>query len=159
MLAVFTYLQEVINLIVKKGEVYYADLNPIIGCEQGGCRPVIIVQNNTGNLYSPTTIIVPVTARKRKKALPTHIKVKGAGLPKKSIALLEQLRTIDKSRLKEKIGEITQTSLNKIGKGLLISLGCFENRRCKNDWICYRAVCRCIYRSCINVSLQCRFKC
>ena len=118
-------------MIVIKGEVYYADLNPIIGCEQGGCRPVIIVQNNTGNLYSPTTIIVPVTARKRKKALPTHIKVKGAGLPKKSIALLEQLRTIDKSRLKEKIGEITRTSLNKIDKGLLISLGCVENRRCK----------------------------
>lgn len=118
-------------MIVKKGEVYYADLNPIIGCEQGGCRPVIIVQNNTGNLYSPTTIIVPVTARKRKKALPTHIKVKGASLPKKSIALLEQLRTIDKSRLKEKIGDITLTSLNKIDKGLLISLGCFENRRDK----------------------------
>ena len=115
-------------MIVKKGEVYYADLNPIIGCEQGGCRPV---QNNTGNLYSPTTIIVPVTARKRKKALPTHIKVKGAGLPKKSIALLEQLRTIDKSRLREKIGEITRTSLNKIDKGLLISLGCFEDRRFK----------------------------
>ena len=93
-------------MIVKKGEVYYADLNPVIGSEQGGCRPVVIVQNNTGNLYSPTTIIVPVTARKRKKALPTHIKVKGAGLPKKSIALLEQLRTIDKSRLKEKVGEI-----------------------------------------------------
>ena len=121
-------------MVVKKGGVYYADLNPIIGCEQGGCWPVIIVQNNTGNLYSPTTIIVHVTARKRKKALPTYIKVKGAGLPKKSIALLEQLRTIDKSRLKEKIGEITQTSLNKIDKGLLISLGCFENRRSKKLW-------------------------
>ena len=101
-------------MIVKKGEVYYVDLNPIIGCEQGGCRPVIIVQNNTGNLYSQTTIIVPVTARKRKKALSTHIEVNGAGLPKKSIALLEQLRTIEKSRLKEKIGRITQLSLNNI---------------------------------------------
>lgn len=131
MLAVFTYLQEVRILIVKKGEVYYADLNSVIGCEQGGYRPVIIVQNNIGNFHSPTTIIVPVTARMRKKALPTHIKVKGAGLPKKSIALLEQLRTIDKSRLKEKIGEITRTSLNKIDKGLLISLGCFEDRRDK----------------------------
>lgn len=84
--------------------------------------------------YFPSVIrygqatIVPVTARKRKKALPTHIKVRGAGLPKKSIALLEQLRTIDKSRLK-KIGNITRTSMNKIDKGLLISLGCFENRR------------------------------
>ena len=111
-------------MIVKKGEVYYADLNPIIGCEQGGCRPVIIVQNNTGNLYSPTTIIVPVTARKRKKALPTHIKVKGAGLPKKSIALLEQLRTIDKSRLKEKIGHIDDENvMNKINNALGVSFG------------------------------------
>ena len=118
-------------MIVKKGEVYYADLNPVIGSEHGGCWPVVIVQNNTGNFYSPTTIIVPVTARKRKKVLPTHIKVKGAGLPKKSIALLEQLRTIDKCRLKEKIGEITQVSLNKIDKGLLISLGCVDNRRYK----------------------------
>jgi mRNA interferase MazF len=120
---------EVKIMVVKKGEIYYADLNPIVGCEQGGCRPVIIVQNDVGNLHSPTTIIVPVTCRTRKKKLPTHINVKGAGLPKKSIALLEQLRTIDKSRLQEKIGEITLKSMNKIDKGLLISLGCFENRR------------------------------
>ena len=80
-------------MIVKKGEVYYADLNPVIGCEQGGCRPVIIVQNDIGNLYSPTTIVVPVTCRTRKQKLPTHINVKGADLPKKSIALLASQNT------------------------------------------------------------------
>lgn len=116
-------------MIVKKGEVYYADLNPVIGCEQGGCRPVIIVQNDIGNLYSPTTIVVPVTCRTRKQKLPTHINVKGADLPKKFIALLEQLRTIDKSRLQKKMGKITQKSLNKIDTGLLISLGFSKYRR------------------------------
>ena len=112
-------------MIVKKGEVYYADLNPVIGSEHGGCWPVVIVQNNTGNFYSPTTIIVPVTARKRKKVLPTHIKVKGAGLPKKSIALLEQLRTIDKQRLKEKICHLDEELMKKVNTALLISLDLF----------------------------------
>ena len=121
------------NITVRRGDIFYADLNPVIGSEQGGTRPVLVVQNDIGNKYSPTIIITAITSQINKAKLPTHIEIKAGsyGLVKDSVVLLEQLRTIDKSRLKEKIGEITRTSLKKIDKGLLISLGCFENRRCK----------------------------
>lgn len=111
-------------MMVKKGEVYYADLSPNIGSEQGGVRPVIIIQNDVGNFYSPTTIVALVTSRFKKKMIPTHIRVKAACLPKKSIVMLEQIRTIDKSRLTEKVGEVNKTTLEKINKGLCISLDC-----------------------------------
>ena len=111
-------------MMVKKGEVYYADLSPNIGSEQGGVRPVIIIQNDVGNFYSPTTIVAPVTSRFKKKMIPTHIRVKSDCRPKKSIVMLEQIRTYDKSRLTEKVGEVNKTTLEKINKGLCISLDC-----------------------------------
>ena len=123
-------------MIVKRGDIYYANLSPVVGSEQGGHRPVLVLQNDIGNKYSPTVIVAAITSQISKAKLPTHIEVSSQefNLEKDSVVLLEQLRTIDKSRLKEKIGEITQTSLNKIDKGLLISLGCFENRRSKKLW-------------------------
>ena len=118
---------------IYRGDIYLANLNPYKGSEQGGKRPVIIIQNDVGNRHSPTVIAAAITSQINKARLPTHIELDSEeyGLKSDSIILTEQIRTIDKSRLKEKIGEITRTSLNKIDKGLLISLGCFENRRYK----------------------------
>ena len=112
-------------MIVKRGEVYFANLDPAIGSEQGGIRPVVIVQNDIGNKYSPTVIAAAITSQKYKTGLPTHIKVNadGCGLAKDSIVLLEQVRTIDKRRLKEKIGAIDSNKMESIDKALLISLG------------------------------------
>ena len=94
--------------MVKRGELYYADLSPVVGSEQGGVRPVLIVQNNVGNKYSPTIIAAAVTSQLGKAKLPTHIELPAGkfGLPKDSVVLLEQIRTLDKKRLKEKIGEL-----------------------------------------------------
>ena len=89
---------------VKRGEVYYADLRPIVGSEQGGVRPVLIIQNDVGNRYSPTTIVAAITSVPKKKHLPTHIKLGAKGLKENSTVLLEQLRTVDKSRLQEYVG-------------------------------------------------------
>ena len=123
-------------MVVKRGDMFYADLSPVVGSEQGGIRPVLIIQNDLGNKYSPTVIAAAITSQTNKAKLPTHIELgeNTSGLKSNSVVLTEQIRTIDKSRLKEKIGEITRTSLNKIDKGLLISLGCVENRRCKK-WL------------------------
>ena len=123
-------------MVIKRGDMFYADLSPVVGSEQGGIRPVLIIQNDMGNKYSPTVIAAAITSQMNKTKLPTHIEIdsKECGLKNNSVVLAEQIRTIDKSRLKEKIGEITWTSLNKIDKGLLISLGCVENRRCKK-WL------------------------
>jgi mRNA interferase MazF len=115
-------------MIVKKGEIYYADLSLNIGSEQGGVRPVIIIQNDIGNFYSPTTIVAPITSRFKKNMMPTHIRIKSDCLPKKSIVMLEQIRTIDKSRLTEKVGEVNKTTLAKINRGLCISLDCQKGR-------------------------------
>ncbi len=114
--------------MVKRGEIYYADLSPVIGSEQGGVRPVLVVQNDIGNKYSPTVIAAAITSQLNKAKLPTHIHLPQAqyGLPKDSVILLEQIRTIDKARLKEKIGEIPETLMNKVNEGLLISLGFYE---------------------------------
>ncbi len=110
--------------MIKRGELYYADLSPVVGSEQGGIRPVLIVQNDVGNKYSPTIIAAAVTSRLDKARLPTHILLTGeCGLPKNSIVLLEQLRTLDKRRLKEKIGEIGDEVMQNVNQGLLISLG------------------------------------
>lgn len=113
---------------VKKGDLYFADLSPVIGSEQGGVRPVLVVQNNVGNKYSPTIIVAAVTSQRNKANLPTHVEIKaeGNGLSKNSVVLLEQLRTIDKKRLKERIGSIDQTRLPDVNEALGVSLGIAE---------------------------------
>jgi mRNA interferase MazF len=117
--------ERVNDLIVKKGEIYFADLSPVVGSEQGGIRPVLIVQNDIGNKYSPTVIVAAVTSQINKAKLPTHVEVgaKGHGLSKDSVILLEQLRTIDKRRLRERIGRIEEEGLVQIDEALAISLG------------------------------------
>lgn len=111
--------------MVKRGEMYYADLSPVIGSEQGGIRPVLIIQNDIGNKYSPTIIAAAVTSRLNKARLPTHIELTSEtyGLPKDSVVLLEQLRTLDKKRLKDKIGLLDTDTMQKVDNALLISLG------------------------------------
>ena len=110
---------------VKRGDIFYADLSPVVGSEQGGIRPVIIIQNNIGNGYSPTVIISAITSQINKAKLPTHVEISSEeyGLNRDSVVLLEQIRTIDKKRLKEKIGHMTEEDMNKVNKSLLISLG------------------------------------
>lgn len=97
-------------MIIKRGDIFYADLSPVIGSEQGGVRPVLIIQNDIGNRYSPTIIVVAITSQINKAKLPTHVEIKSSdyGLPKDSVLLLEQIRTIDKRRLEEKIGHVTE---------------------------------------------------
>ena len=112
---------------VKRGEIYYADLSPVIGSEQGGIRPVLIVQNDVGNKHSPTVIAAAITSQREKAKLPTHIELNsGCGLSKDSVVLLEQIRTIDKKRLKEKMGEIDPTSMTQINSALSISFGLMQ---------------------------------
>ena len=112
-------------MIIKRGELYYADLSPVIGSEQGGIRPVLILQNDVGNKYSPTIIVAAITSQINKAKLPTHIEIsaKEYGLTKDSVILLEQIRTIDKRRLQEKIGMLDSYIMNKVNEALLISLG------------------------------------
>lgn len=112
-------------MIVKRGEVYYADLSPVIGSEQGGIRPVLIVQNDMGNKYSPTVIISAITSQITKAKLPTHVEVSANtwGFEKDSVILLEQIRTLDKKRLREKITVLDNEIMKKIDKALKISLG------------------------------------
>ena len=115
----------VINVTIKRGDIYYADLSPVVGSEQGGVRPVLIVQNNVGNRYSPTVIAAAITSQHDKANLPTHIQVQGnaSGLTRDSIVLLEQIRTIDKKRLKERMGRLDDTSMAEIDTALSISFG------------------------------------
>ena len=112
-------------MIIKRGQVYFADLSPVKGSEQGGLRPVVIIQNDKGNLYSPTTIVATITSKMSKAKLPTHIEVKAGegGLSVKSIVLCEQIRTIDKSRLFAYHGKFSEETMAKINKALKISLG------------------------------------
>ena len=118
--------------MIKRGELYYADLSPVVGSEQGGIRPILIVQNDTGNKYSPTVIAAAVTSQLSKAKLPTHIEVseQESGLTKSSVILLEQNRTLDKRRLKERIGELSPIKMQKVNSALLISLG-FNNTSVK----------------------------
>ncbi len=111
--------------MIKRGELYYADLSPVVGSEQGGIRPVLVVQNDVGNKYSPTIIAAAVTSQINKAKLPTHIELsaKEYGLQKDSVVLLEQIRTLDKKRLKDKIGEVPTDTMQKINQALMISLG------------------------------------
>ena len=110
---------------IKRGEIYYADLSPVIGSEQGGVRPVLIIQNDVGNRYSPTVIAAAITSQREKTNLPTHISVNanGCGLAKDSIVLLEQVRTIDKRRLKERMGNLDDVDMDRIDKALSVSFG------------------------------------
>ena len=109
--------------IIYRGEIYYADLSPVIGSEQGGLRPVVIIQNDMGNKYAPTTIVAPITSQINKKLLPTHIPFCGCGLEKDSIILLEQIRTIDKRRLRQKRGELPPEKIEVLNSTIKISLG------------------------------------
>lgn len=110
---------------IKRGEVYYADLSPVVGSEQGGIRPVLVIQNDIGNKYSPTIIAAAITSQINKAKIPTHIEIGATevGLPKDSVVLLEQLRTLDKRRLKEKIGVLNFSKMKMVDDALLISLG------------------------------------
>ena len=115
-------------MIVKKGDLYFADLSPVVGSEQGGVRPVLVVQNDVGNKYSPTIIVVAAVTSQMKAKLPTHVEVKATdgGLSKNSVVLLEQLRTIDKQRLKEHIGTLSEEQMPGVDRALSISLGMKE---------------------------------
>ena len=111
--------------VYKRGEIYYADLSPVLGSEQGGVRPVLIIQNDVGNKYSPTVIVGAVTSKITKAKLPTHVEIHAGqyGLAKDSVVLLEQMRTLDKRRLKARVGEVDETAMRKIERATLISLG------------------------------------
>ncbi|MBO5008097.1 MAG: type II toxin-antitoxin system PemK/MazF family toxin [Clostridia bacterium] len=111
--------------MVKRGDIYYADLSPVVGSEQGGIRPVLVVQNDIGNKYSPTVIVAAITSKINKAKMPTHIELEGTkhGLTKDSVILAEQVRTIDKRRLKEKIGHIDDSLMESIDYALKISFG------------------------------------
>ena len=111
--------------MVKRGDIFYADLSPVVGSEQGGIRPVIIIQNDIGNKYSPTIIVAAITPQINKAKLPTHVEISSEeyGLNKDSVVLLEQIRTVDKKRLKEKIGHMTEKDIQKVDEALLISMG------------------------------------
>lgn len=111
--------------IIKRGDIFYADLSPVVGSEQGGIRPILIVQNDVGNKYSPTIIASAITSQLTKAKLPTHIEVQSGrfGLPRDSVILLEQIRTLDKRRLKSKIGSLDERTMNAVNRALLISLG------------------------------------
>lgn len=113
------------KVIVKRGDIYYADLSPVVGSEQGGIRPVLIVQNDVGNKYSPTVIAAAITSRINKAKMPTHIELcaREYGLNKDSVILLEQIRTIDKQRLREKTGKLDDRLMNKVNNAISISFG------------------------------------
>ena len=106
-----------------RGELYYADLEPVIGFEQGGERPVVILQNNKVNQHSPTVIVAPLTTQKIKPRLPTHVMVSSSGLRSSSLVLLEQIRTIDKQRMRNYIGAVTDAEMKEIERAVLASMG------------------------------------
>lgn len=116
------------NIVVKRGDIFYADLSPVIGSEQGGVRPVLVIQNNIGNKYSPTIIIAAITSQLKKAKLPTHIEIEAGnyGLIKDSVLLLEQIRTIDRKRMKDRIGRCDREFMQQVNKALEISVGMFE---------------------------------
>ena len=111
--------------MVKRGDIYYADLSPVVGSEQGGMRPVLIVQNDTGNRHSPTVIAAAITSQVGKARLPTHIELSAQsyGLSRDSVILLEQIRTIDKSRLRERMGRLDESTMNKVNNAIAVSFG------------------------------------
>ena len=112
-------------MTVHRGDIYYADLSPVVGSEQGGVRPVLIVQNDVGNRFSPTVIAAAITSQKDKARLPTHIQVQSpdSGLSRDSVVLLEQIRTLDKRRLGERMGRLDDVSMSRVDKALQVSFG------------------------------------
>mgnify|MGYP003587482881 FL=1 len=115
-------------MIVKRGDVYYANLSPVVGSEQGGHRPVLVIQNDVGNKYSPTVIVAAITSQISKAKLPTHVEInsKQFGLEKDSVILLEQMRTVDKRRLKEKVTHLNEDIMDKVDEGIRISVGLID---------------------------------
>ncbi len=115
---------------IRRGDIYYADLSPVVGSEQGGIRPVLIVQNDVGNRFSPTVIAAAITSQRAKANLPTHITLhaEDSGLARDSIVLLEQIRTLDKHRLKERMGRLDHSSMNQVNHALSISFGLGMNQ-------------------------------
>ena len=113
------------DMTVKRGDIFYADLSPVVGSEQGGTRPVLIVQNDMGNRHSPTVIAAEITSQMNKAKLPTHIELTGrnVGLTKDSVVLLEQIRTIDKRRLREHMGRLDAAMMNQVDNAIAVSLG------------------------------------
>ena len=113
---------------IKRGEIYYADLSPTVGSEQGGVRPVLVIQNDIGNKYSPTVIVCAITSKLSKAKIPTHIELECEkyNLPKDSVCLLEQIRTLDKQRLQQKVSCINETKMKEVERAILISLGFFQ---------------------------------
>ena len=111
--------------VVKRGDIYYADLSPVVGSEQGGMRPVLIVQNDTGNRHSPTVIAAAITSQIGKARLPTHIELEAQnyGLTRNSVILLEQIRTLDKSRLRERMGKLDESTMTAVDNALAVSFG------------------------------------
>lgn len=111
--------------MIRRGDIFYADLSPVVGSEQGGTRPVLIVQNDIGNQYSPTTIVAAITSQLSKAKLPTHVEIscEDCGLEKESVVLAEQIRTIDKRRLREKVSTLNEEIMNKVNEAIEISLG------------------------------------
>ena len=108
---------------IKRREIYCADLSPMVGSEQGGIRPVLVLQNDTGNQYNPTTIVAAITSRQTKSKLPTHVEINIDGLKSESIVLLEQVRTIDKSRLIKRIGKLDKDIMEKVDRAIITCLG------------------------------------
>ena len=119
------------DVTVRRGDIYYADLSPVVGSEQGGVRPVLIVQNDIGNKFSPTVIAAAITSQKEKSKLPTHIELDSSqcGLSKDSIVLLEQIRTLDKRRLKERMGRLGDDAMNQVDSALSVSFGLDRGNR------------------------------
>ena len=113
------------NSVVKRGDIFYADLSPVVGSEQGGVRPVLIVQNDTGNRHCPTVIAAAITSQTGKARLPTHISLAAmsCGLPKDSVVLLEQIRTLDKRRLREHMGRVDETMMKQVDTAIAVSFG------------------------------------
>lgn len=122
-------------MTVHRGDIYYADLSPVVGSEQGGVRPVLIVQNDVGNRFSPTVIAAAITSQTDKAKLPTHIQVRsaGSGLAKDSIVLLEQMRTLDKRRLREHMGHLDEDSMRRVNNAIEVSLGLSPSRGNSNS--------------------------
>jgi mRNA interferase MazF len=118
-------------LMIKRGDIYFADLSPVVGSEQGGVRPVLILQNDTGNRFSPTVIVAAITSQTEKVRMPTHIKLeeKENGLPRKSVVLLEQIRTIDKTRLQQYIGHLAPEAMRRVDDALRVSFGFLANTK------------------------------
>jgi mRNA interferase MazF len=123
-----SYAKGIDKMSVKRGDIYYADLSPVVGSEQGGTRPVLIIQNDVGNKFSPTVIAAAITSKTDKSKLPTHIDVfaEKYGLARDSVILLEQIRTIDKKRLKEKMGHLDDDLMNRVNNALTVSFGLEE---------------------------------